>query len=172
MASAQLEDISDINEPLKKLSESVSNSYYLLEDATYQMRNMLDELEFDPERLNYIETRLNEIKQLKRKYGLTVEDILEYASKIEEEIDQIENRDSHLQSLKKELDSVGKDVAVEAANVSQIRKTWAKKLADEIHRELKSLYMEKSTFDTEFKVRTASRNEEASACKRPARSAD
>lgn len=86
---------------------------------------------------------------------------MEYASKIEEEIDQIENRDSHLQSVKKELDSVGKDVAVEAANVSQIRKAWAKKLADEIHRELKSLYMEKSTFDTEFKVRTASRNEEA-----------
>lgn len=82
------------------MSESVSNSYYLLEDATFQMRNMLDELEFDPERLNYIETRLNEIKQLKRKYGATVEDILEYASKIEEEIDQIENRDSHLQSLK------------------------------------------------------------------------
>lgn len=58
------------------MSESVSNSYYLLEDATFQMRNMLDELEFDPERLNYIETRLNEIKQLKRKYGATVEDIL------------------------------------------------------------------------------------------------
>lgn len=116
----------------------MSNSYYLLEDATFQMRNMLDELEYDPERLNYIETRLNEIKQLKRKYGATVEDILEYASKIEEEIDQIENRDSHLQSVKKELDSVGKDVAVEAANVSQIRKAWAKKLADEIHRELKA----------------------------------
>ncbi|MDY7430776.1 DNA repair protein RecN [Bacillus sp. V26] len=161
MASSQLEDLSDINEPLQKLSESVSNSYYLLEDATFQMRNMLDELEYDPERLNFIETRLNEIKQLKRKYGATVEDILEYASKIEEEIDQIENRDSHLQSLKQELDSVGKDVAVEAANVSRIRKTWAKKLAEEIHRELKSLYMEKSTFDTEFKVRTATRGEEA-----------
>ncbi|MEC1754029.1 DNA repair protein RecN [Bacillus mojavensis] len=161
MASSQLEDLSDINEPLQKLSESVSNSYYLLEDATFQMRNMLDELEYDPERLNFIEARLNEIKQLKRKYGATVEDILEYASKIEEEIDQIENRDSHLQSLKQELDSVGKDVAVEVANVSRIRKTWAKKLADEIHRELKSLYMEKSTFDTEFKVRTATRGEEA-----------
>ncbi|MHA6166777.1 DNA repair protein RecN [Bacillus mojavensis] len=161
MASSQLEDLSDINEPLQKLSESVSNSYYLLEDATFQMRNMLDELEYDPERLNFIEARLNEIKQLKRKYGATVEDILEYASKIEEEIDQIENRDSHLQSLKQELDSVGKDVAVEAANVSRIRKSWAKKLAEEIHRELKSLYMEKSTFDTEFKVRTATRGEEA-----------
>ncbi|MCY7947008.1 AAA family ATPase, partial [Bacillus atrophaeus] len=69
MASSQLDDISDINEPLQKLSESVSNSYYLLEDSTFQMRNMLDELEYDPERLNFIETRLNEIKQLKRKYG-------------------------------------------------------------------------------------------------------
>ena len=108
--SAQLEDISDINEPLQKLSESVSSSYYLLEDATFQMRNLLDDLEYDPERLNFIETRLNEIKQLKRKYGATVEDILEYGSKIEEEIDQIENRDSHLEALKKELESVGKDV--------------------------------------------------------------
>lgn len=160
MASAQLEDISDINEPLKKLSESVSNSYYLLEDATFQMRNMLDELEYDPERLNYIETRLNEIKQLKRKYGATVEDILEYASKIEEEIDQIENRDSHLQSVKKELDSVGKDVAVEAANVSQIRKAWAKKLADEIHRELKA-----STWKNQLLIRNL-RSEQRLAMRR------
>lgn len=154
MASAQLEDISDINEPLQKLSESVSSSYYLLEDATFQMRNLLDDLEYDPERLNFIETRLNEIKQLKRKYGATVEDILEYGSKIEEEIDQIENRDSHLEALKKELESVGKDVAVEAANLSKIRKAWAKKLAEAIHQELKSLYMGKSTFDTEFLVKT------------------
>ncbi len=154
MASAQLEDISDINEPLQKLSESVSSSYYLLEDATFQMRNLLDDLEYDPERLNFIETRLNEIKQLKRKYGATVEDILEYGSKIEEEIDQIENRDSHLEALKKELESVGKDVAVEAANLSKIRKAWAKKLAEAIHQELQSLYMGKSTFDTEFLVKT------------------
>ncbi len=118
------------------------------------MRNLLDDLEYDPERLNFIETRLNEIKQLKRKYGATVEDILEYGSKIEEEIDQIENRDSHLEALKKELESVGKDVAVEAANLSKIRKAWAKKLAEAIHQELQSLYMGKSTFDTEFLVKT------------------
>jgi DNA repair protein RecN (Recombination protein N) len=67
------------------------------------MRNMLDELEFDPERLIILNRDLNEIKQLKRKYGATVEDILEYAAKIEEEIDQIENRDSHLASFKKDL---------------------------------------------------------------------
>ena len=161
MASSELENVSGINEGLKKVSESVANAYYILEDSTFQMRNMLDELEYDPERLDYIESRLNEIKQLKRKYGATVEDILEYAAKIEEEIDQIENRDSHLQALKSRLESIGKDVAIEAANVSEIRKKWAKKLAKQIQQELKDLYMEKSTFDTEFHVKKAERDEEA-----------
>lgn len=87
---------------------------------------MLDELEYDPERLDYIESRLNEIKQLKRKYGATVEDIQAYSAKIEEEIDRIENRDSHLQALKSRLESIGKDVAIEANNVSEIRKNGRK----------------------------------------------
>lgn len=113
---------------------------------------MLDELEYDPERLDYIESRLNEIKQLKRKYGATVEDIQAYSAKIEEEIDRIENRDSHLQALKSRLESIGKDVAIEAANVSEIRKMGGK-LAKQIQQELKDLYMEKSTFDTEFQVK-------------------
>lgn len=102
---------------------------------------MLDELEYDPERLDYIESRLNEIKQLKRKYGATVEDIQAYSAKIEEEIDRIENRDSHLQALKSRLESIGKDVAIEAANVSEIRKMGGK-LAKQIQQELKDLYME------------------------------
>lgn len=114
MASSELENVSGINEGLNKVSESVANAYYILEDSTFQIRNMLDELEYDPERLDYIESRLNEIKQLKRKYGATVEDIQAYSAKIEEEIDRIENRDSHLQALKSRLESIGKDVAIEA----------------------------------------------------------
>ncbi|MED0692343.1 DNA repair protein RecN, partial [Bacillus licheniformis] len=161
MASSELENVSGINEGLNKVSESVANAYYILEDSTFQIRNMLDELEYDPERLDYIESRLNEIKQLKRKYGATVEDIQAYSAKIEEEIDRIENRDSHLQALKSRLESIGKDVAIEAANVSEIRKKWAEKLAKQIQQELKDLYMEKSTFDTEFHVKKAERDDDA-----------
>lgn len=161
MASSELENVSGINDGLKKISESVANAYYTLEDSTFQIRNMLDELEYDPARLDFIESRLNEIKQLKRKYGATVEDIQAYSAKIEEEIDRIQNRDSHLQALKEELESVGQDVAIEAMNVSEIRKAWAKKLAKDIHRELKELYMEKSTFDTEFEIKTADPREVA-----------
>lgn len=155
MSSSELEQVSEINDDLKKLSEQVSNSYYLLEDSTFQMRSMLDQLEFDPARLDFIESRLNEMKQLKRKYGTTVEEILEYAAKIEEEIDQIQNRDSHLQTLKNKLDAMSRDALLEALNVSELRKKWAKKLAKQIQTELKDLYMEKSTFDTSFSIRYA-----------------
>ena len=75
-----------LNPEYKELSESVSNSFYILEDAAKFLRNELDDLEFDPERLNVIEDRLNEINQLKRKYGNTISAILEYGAKIEEEI--------------------------------------------------------------------------------------
>ena len=67
-----LEDINGLNPEYKELSESVSNSFYILEDAAKFLRNELDDLEFDPERLNEIEDRLNEINQLKRKYGNTI----------------------------------------------------------------------------------------------------
>jgi DNA repair protein RecN (Recombination protein N) len=158
-AMSSLEDVGSINTTLKELSETISNAYYLLEDLSYQVRNELEALEFDPERLNFVESRLNEINHLKRKYGQSVEEILTYSAKIEEEIDTIQNRDSHLHKLQKELDSVLQDLSVEANNVTSIREKFAKVLIDEIHRELKELYMEKTTFDVNFAIKRTSTND-------------
>ena len=72
LVMGHLEDANALNPEYKELSESVSNSFYILEDAAKFLRNELDDLEFDPERLNEIEERLNEINQLKRKYGNTI----------------------------------------------------------------------------------------------------
>lgn len=158
-AMNNLEDIGSINSTLKELSETISNAYYLLEDLSYQLRNELESLEFDPARLNFVEGRLNEINLLKRKYGQSVEDILTYSAKIEDEIDTIKNRDSHLSKLQKELDSILSDLSIEAKNVTSIRKNFAKVLIDEIHRELKELYMEKTTFDVNFSTKETTENE-------------
>ncbi len=150
LAMSHLDDVSDLNETLQTLSETLSNHYYLIEDLTYQLRNELDTLEFDPERLNTIEARLNEINHLKRKYGQSVEEILSYAAQIEEEIETITNRDSHLHTIREELQSIRKDLLVEAKNVTQIRKKSAKKLTESITEELKALYMAKTTFAVQF----------------------
>lgn len=152
LAMSELEDVSSLNEKLKAIFENISSSFYLLEEATSSLGDQIDQLEFDPERLNFIESRLNEIRFLKKKYGQTVEDILEYAAKIEDEADQIQNREVHLERLRKNIQEVQKDLLLEAENLSEIRKQIAEKLKGEIHKELKELYMEKTVFDIQFSI--------------------
>jgi DNA repair protein RecN (Recombination protein N) len=156
LAMSHLDGVADIDSSLKEAHETISNSYYLLEEVAYQLREQLDKLEYDPERLDWIESRLNEINHLKRKYGKTVADILEYAAKIEEEIETIQHRDDHIHKLQNELNSITADLLLEAKNLSDLRAKYAKKLIDSIHQELKELYMDKTKFDVMFTKREGS----------------
>ncbi|CAM3992191.1 DNA repair protein RecN [Mesobacillus thioparans] len=142
-----LQNAAELDPEYKAVAESVANSFYMLEDAARTIRNDLDSLEYDPQRLLEIEDRLNEINQLKRKYGKTIEEILEYASKIEEEIETLQNKEVHIGQMEKELASLKKDLRIEAHNLTETRKKWAKKLTKLIHKELKELYMEKAVFE-------------------------
>lgn len=150
MVMDHLETAADINPEYKELHESVANSFYLLEDAARILRNELDILEFDPQRLNDIEDRLTEINQLKRKYGQTIADVLEYAAKIEEEIETLQNKEIHIDQMEKELASLKKDLELEAANLTKARTVWAEKLTRLILQELKELYMEKTVFEVKI----------------------
>ncbi|SFA41759.1 DNA replication and repair protein RecN [Anoxybacillus pushchinoensis] len=153
LAMNHLDHVSDLDVSLKQAQEVVSNCYYLLEEVAHQLRGQLDGLEYDPLRLDEIESRLNEINHLKRKYGKTVRDILEYAAKVEEEIETIQHRDDHIHKLQAELQSITADLLVEAKHISELRMQYAKQLIDNIHQELKDLYMEKTTFDVVFRKR-------------------
>ncbi|CAM3799421.1 DNA repair protein RecN [Mesobacillus zeae] len=150
MVMDSLESAAELDPAYKELHEVVSNCFYQLEDSASSLRNELDHLEYNPERLNEIETRLNEINQLKRKYGRTIEEILEYFSAIEEEIETIQNKEVHIEHIERELASLKKDLKVEAGNLGKARRKWAKKLTGLIHRELKELYMEKTVFEVRF----------------------
>ncbi|WP_046173792.1 DNA repair protein RecN [Domibacillus indicus] len=142
-----LESAADINEEYKPLHESAANSFYVLEDAVRDVGSLLDTLEFNPERLNEIQGRLNEISQLKRKYGATIDEILEYGESIAKEIDQLTHRDTHVTRLQKELEEVKIEVQTEGEKLSSLRSESASQLEEAIHRELKELYMEKTVFN-------------------------
>jgi len=147
LAMDNLQTAAELDSEYKTVAEAVANSFYMIEDAARTIRNHLDSLEYDPQRLLEIEDRLNEMNQLKRKYGKTIEEILEYASKIEEEIETLQNKEVHIDQMEKELASLKKDLRIEAHHITQIRKKWAKKLTKLIHKELKELYMEKAVFE-------------------------
>lgn len=150
LAMSHMQEIAPFDANLGEISESLTNSYYVLEDLSYSIRNELDAIEFDPSRLNEIEARLNEINLLKRKYGKTIEDILEYSAKIEEELETLLDKDSFIEKLQKELQALEKDLSLEARELSTLRQKAASHLTDLIHQELKDLYMDKTVFEVRF----------------------
>ncbi|MFG6114394.1 DNA repair protein RecN [Halobacillus sp. MO56] len=153
-ALTALEGAKDYDEQIKKMSEEMSNHYYLMEEMTFQLSSQLEQLEFDPDRLNEIESRLNEINRLKKKYGQSVEEILEYSSKIEEEIEEIKNKDSHLAKLESDIKEIGQDAALEAKQIQDIRVKASEDLANAIQQELKGLYLEKASFAVDIQTKS------------------
>ncbi|WP_027955449.1 MULTISPECIES: DNA repair protein RecN [Halobacillus] len=152
-AMTSLESTSDVDDNLAKLSEEMTNTYYLMEEMTFKLSNQMAELEFDPERLNQIESRLNELNRLKKKYGATVDDMLQYASRIEEEIDEIRNKDSHLSKMESEIAELSEDALLEAQGMREIRVKAADQLAEFIHVELRDLYLEKAAFAVDLQTK-------------------
>lgn len=151
-AMSELEDIASFDETYKEQAELVSNSFYSLQEMSYQLKNVMDESEFDEERLNVIEERLAAIQSLKRKYGNSIEEILLYRQKIGDELDGLVNRDERIQQRQKALDRVEKDLEVESKELTLIRKKAAKKLSEAIVIQLRELFMEKATFEVIFKT--------------------
>ncbi|MBC1812561.1 DNA repair protein RecN [Listeria booriae] len=141
---------SDILPEFKTLSESVASSFYLLEESAMQIRQELDKLEFQPDELDTIESRLNELNQLKRKYGKTVEAIIHYNEEIDQEILELSDRETHLGQLEKELESAKQDLQKLAEKLTTIRQKAAKQLEKQIKNELNQLYMEKAIFQVNF----------------------
>lgn len=159
LAMSHIENAATYDNSFKETFDSISSSYYLLEEISYKIRNELENIEFDPEKLNGIETRLNEINQLKRKYGKSVAEVIEYSAKIEEEIETITNREDHIKIIEEEVRSLEKDLLIEAKNLSNLRKKLASTLIVSIQQELKDLYMDKTQFEIIFKQDLQTHNE-------------
>lgn len=146
-AAGQLESIQALDKQLETFSESVSNCTYILEEQASSLREYLEQMEYQPERLNDIELRLNDIHVLKRKYGQTIHDILHYYRKICKECDDLIHRDQRFDELSKAFEEELNALRETGLALSTMRKKTAGKLTKAINRELKDLYMERSVFD-------------------------
>ncbi|QFF99398.1 DNA repair protein RecN [Psychrobacillus glaciei] len=149
-AMADLQDISDVDKNMLELSENVSSAFYILQDAAYQLKNELDEMEFDSNQLQYVEDRLACIQTLKRKYGQSIEAILEYKERIFKSLEQLVNRDEQIQKTADKIKQIEKDLELEANDLTDKRKNAAKQLSKAIMEQLQELYMEKATFSVMF----------------------
>ncbi|MFB5661992.1 DNA repair protein RecN [Alteribacillus sp. HJP-4] len=147
LAMANMEEAAAIDEELIDISEAVHSSYYMLEEAAFSLREQIDSLSFEPERLHEVEKRLDEINQLKRKYGQSVAEILEFAASVGEEAESLSNKDERIAEYEKELEITAMDMLAEAETLTDIRKQAAEELTSSVQLELQALYMEKAKME-------------------------
>ncbi|EKD33694.1 MAG: hypothetical protein ACD_75C02624G0010, partial [uncultured bacterium] len=105
-----------------KLAEDISGYTFLAEDYANELRTYRDSLEDDPYRLDKVNERLDLIQQLKRKYGETVDHVLDFASKAEAEVQHYENMDKLIHSLEKELLALEREMGSQAEQLSDRRR--------------------------------------------------
>lgn len=149
-----LEKIEDID---KKYEESVSNLkniYYEIQEISRDVDSYLEDIDFDEQEREEIETRLDIIYNLKRKYGNNIEEILNYADEVDKEIKKIENVDEYNNKLKKEQKHLEHEMNEIAEKISKIRKENAQILSEKINTELTDLEMKnaKVNVKVEYKI--------------------
>lgn len=149
-AMSHIEEIAEIDSSVAFLSEMVQSAYYQLEDVVRHLGRYKDEIEFDPERLNEIEDRLHLIKQCKRKYGDTIEEILEYGEKIEAELERLTDRDEQEAELQEQLELLQAELTELAEELTLRRKKIASQLEAKVEQELKDLNMGSTVFRVAF----------------------
>ncbi|WP_276351909.1 DNA repair protein RecN [Cohnella caldifontis] len=150
-ALARLQDVTKVDPAvLGPLVEQLQSSYYAAEDAVYQLRDYRDNIEFNPERLAQIESRLDLLFGLRRKYGETVEDILAYREKIHGEASRLENRDERLRELEAREQALHRELAERAERLTAIRGQAGQVLSGAIEKELAELQMERSVFEVKL----------------------
>lgn len=149
-AMNDLMTLEEFDADYKDMSSNVSEAYYILEEVTKHLGDVIDELDFDAGSLQQIEARLEVIYSITRKYGGSVDDVLDYYENITKEYNLLTGNDESSDDMEKELKRLEKELIVAAENLSQERHKLAKDLEAEIKQELADLYMEKADFQVQF----------------------
>ena len=149
-AERALGKLSRFTDTFASLQEKIADLMYQVQDAAEEVRDARDDLSYSADELETIEARLDIIHKLRRKYGVTCDDILAYLDSAKVELDEIEFSDAHIERLKGKLAKAEKDAWTAAKQLRENRKAAAVKLSARILTELAQLDMPRVQFECTF----------------------
>ena len=149
-AMNDMESIEEYDVEYREISTSLSESYYVLEDVTKRLEDIIEDLDFDGNRLMQIESRLDLLNAITRKYGGNVDDVLMYFAKITEEYNLLTGNHLSSDDMEAELKKLEVSLVDLASKLASARHNLAQQLEIEIQQELKELYMDKARFQVQF----------------------
>lgn len=145
-ALKQLNELRRIDASLDNLVETLRSAETAVADAARDLGRYLDRLEADPGRLSFVESRLADIDKLRRKYGHSVNDILDHLLKVTADLELVENASVNRDQMREQLASLRLAYASASATLTAQRRQAATKLEKRVENELKDLNMERSRF--------------------------
>lgn len=146
-----LEKIEGIDEKYQEKSNNLKSIYYDLQELARDINYFKEDIDFDEEERQKVETRLDLIFSLKRKYGNNIEEIIAYKEEIEEEINKIENLEEYIIKLKKEKNDLEEKMEKLCLQMNDIRNRNAITLATNINKQLQDLEMKNAMFKITIK---------------------
>ena len=138
------------SDSFQSIHDRVADLMYQVQDAAEEVRDTRDSLNYSADELEQIESRLDVIHKLRRKYGVTCEEILAYLEKAKRELDEIEFADDHLERLKGKLKKAEKTAWDQALALRKNRQEKAELLSRRILTELSQLDMPRVQFSCRF----------------------
>ena len=138
---SELDDLSRLHPDLEAISERIRSAYEELNDCHYELRNIYDDLDFDPEEIEQVEERVDLIKTLSRKYGETEEDILDFCSKAKAELETLVEYDVNKEKLESQYKAAKKELEATAATLSKARRKAAEEFCKNVMTEMRYLDM-------------------------------
>jgi DNA repair protein RecN (Recombination protein N) len=148
--------ICQIDNELKELDGRLKSCLYELEDIARLIRGYRDNVEFNPVRLEEVESRLDLIFKLKRKYGDTIKEILEYQANLAQTLDDLSLSSERISELRNQIDKLTEEAGQLSVELSGKRQECSKELERLIENELHTLAMEKTVFRVLVEGRQAS----------------
>ena len=143
-----LNKVATYDDKYNSLIERINGAYYDIQDVSYTISEDFLNNDYNDKEAEIVQDRLDLIFNLKRKYGNTISEILEYKLRLEKEINDIENLDEYIIGLKKQLKTIKEEMHEKCIELNKIRKNSALELEEKITKELKELEM----FNAEFKI--------------------
>ena len=150
-AIRSLEKIEDLDKSYSEKLNTLKSSYYDIQEIARDISSLRDEVYFDEEERKELETRLDLIFSLKRKYGNTIEEIFRYKENVKEEINQIENIDEYNDKLKLELEKITLKMFEISKKLNLLRNKYALILEEKINNELIDLEMKNAKIKINIK---------------------
>ena len=145
-AQSAANELGEYGAKFKDIAKTIDDGVFALSDARSELSNVLDEMDFDEERYQYVTSRLDLLNSLKKKYGPTLQDVFAFYEKVQKELSQYETGGLDEEKLQKEVAQFESKLTEEAKKLHQMREKVANTLEEKIKQELKDLYMAKARF--------------------------